>query len=292
MRMMNCSDVSDAALTESKELCAPLPLTQGWLGGLLDQRMTLPADDRLLTVKRLYWRWLTLKKFVGDLRNHWCAPSYSQEGEDGILRRIFGGQRTGFYVDIGAHHPKRYSNTYYFYLHGWRGINVEAAPGSMKLFRKHRPRDINVEAAVARGNQTLAYYEFDEPTLNGFSKEISSARNEHGPYKIVGERKIAVVTLAEVLDRHLPTGQTIDFLNIDVEGFDLEVLQSNDWTKYQPTIVLAEDLDLSDLRHLDKSPVASFMQQQGYEPYGKAVNTLIFRKTGRPLPYERRAKFE
>ena len=290
--MMNRPGISNAALIESKELCAPLPLTRGLLGGLLDERKTLPADSRLLKIKRFYWRWLALKKLLGDLRSHWCAPSYSQEGEDGILRRIFGGQRTGFYVDIGAHHPKRYSNTYCFYLYGWRGINVDAAPGSMKLFREYRPRDINVEAAVARGNQTLAYYEFDEPTLNGFSEEISFARNEHGPYKIVGERKITVVSLAEVLDRYLPPGQTIDFLNIDVEGFDLEVLQSNDWTKYQPTIVLAEDLGLSDLRHLDKSPIVAFMQHQGYELYGKAVNTLIFRKSDRPLPYERRAKFE
>jgi FkbM family methyltransferase len=290
--MINRPNYSNAALIESRELCTPLPLTQGLLSGLLDQRKASPASDRLLKAKRFYWRWLALKMFIGDFRSHWFAPSYSQEGEDGILRRIFAGQRTGFFVDIGAHHPKRYSNTYCFYLYGWTGINVDAAPESMKLFRKVRPRDINVEAAVANGRSTLTYYEFDEPTLNGLSQEISFIRNDNGPYRIVNQREVKTVGLAEVLDRYLPSGQRIDFLNIDVEGFDLEVLQSNDWTKYQPTIVLAEDLCLSNLLQLEKSPVASFMQQQGYELYGKAVNTLIFRKTGRPLPYERRAKFE
>lgn len=289
---MNHLDGPNAALIESKGLCTPLPLTQGLLNRLLDQWKTQPASERLLKARRFYWRWLVLKTFIGDFRSHWFAPSYSQEGEDGILRRIFAGQRTGFFVDIGAHHPKRYSNTYYFYLFGWRGINVDPARGSMKLFRKVRPRDINVEAAVANGNQTLTYYEFDEATLNGLSREISLSRNENGPYKVVSERKIETVTLTEILDRYLPAGQTIDFLNIDVEGLDLEVLESNDWTKYQPTIVLAEDLGLSNLRQLDQSPVVCFMLQQGYELYGKAVNTLIFRKMGRPLPYERHAKFE
>ena len=70
------------------------------------------------------------------------------------------------------------------------------------------------------------------------------------------------------------------------------MLRSNNWTKYQPTIVLAEDLSLSNLRQLDSSPVVCFMEQQGYELYGKAVNTLVFRKIDQLLPYEQRAKFE
>ncbi|HUJ10926.1 MAG TPA: FkbM family methyltransferase [Verrucomicrobiae bacterium] len=289
---MNHSPYVSAALAESKELCHPLPLSPGLLGGLLDQAKTPSASDPLLKLKRVYWRWQALQRFLMDFRCHWLAPSYSQEGEDGILRRIFAGQQTGFFVDIGAHHPKRYSNTYYFYLYGWRGINVDAAPESIHLFRKMRPRDINVEAAVADGRRTLTYYEFDEPTLNGLSREISLVRHENGPYRIVQQREVETVGLLEIFQRHLPAGQRIDFLNIDVEGLDLEVLQSNDWTKYRPMIVLAEDLCLSDLRHLDKSPVASFMQRHGYELYAKAVNTLIFRKTGELLPYERRAKFE
>lgn len=74
--------------------------------------------------------------------------SYSQEGEDMILHRIFERQCKGFYVDIGAHHPFRFSNTYLFYKRGWSGINIDAMPGSMNIFNKFRNRDINLEYGI------------------------------------------------------------------------------------------------------------------------------------------------
>jgi FkbM family methyltransferase len=290
--MINRHDYQSAPLP-TEGVCEQLPLTRRPLSWPMDGwQETAGKTDPLLRLKRYYWRFLKLKAFVLDYQEHWLAPSYSQEGEDLVLRRMFDGQRTGFFVDVGAHHPKRYSNTYYFYINGWRGINVDAAPGSMQPFSQARPRDINVEAAVASENKALTFYEFDEPTLIGFCKDISLNRHENGPYKIVGERQIETVTLTEVLDRCLPAGQRIDFLNVDVEGLDLDVLASNDWTKYQPTVVLAEDLTLTSMRDLDKSPVVCLMQQQGYELYCKVVNTLIFRKIDRALSYERHAKFE
>ena len=109
---------------------------------------------------RLYWK------------SH-AGTYYSQEGEDILLRRIFEDQTTGFYVDIGAHHPKRFSNTCYFYELGWQGINIDALPGSMKVFKKFRPRDTNLEIAISEKEQNLTYYMFNEPALNGFSKSIS-----------------------------------------------------------------------------------------------------------------------
>jgi len=74
-----------------------------------------------------------------------AAVSFAQEGEDRVLYRMFQGRfgRPGFYVDVGAHHPTRFSNTYLFYRMGWRGINLDAMPGSMAAFARARPRDIN-----------------------------------------------------------------------------------------------------------------------------------------------------
>ncbi|MFM6346540.1 MAG: hypothetical protein ACKPFK_15520, partial [Dolichospermum sp.] len=89
--------------------------------------------------------------------------SYSQEGEDLILARFFEKEKNGFYVDIGAHHPQRFSNTYYFYLKGWSGINIDAMPGSMKIFDDLRPLDINLEIPISDKSEILTYYEFDEP---------------------------------------------------------------------------------------------------------------------------------
>lgn len=77
------------------------------------------------------------------------TKSYALQGEDLILREFFEYAKNGFYVDVGAHHPFRFSNTYLFYQSGWRGINIDAMPGSMKLFNRFRPKDINIECGVA-----------------------------------------------------------------------------------------------------------------------------------------------
>jgi hypothetical protein len=71
----------------------------------------------------------------------YATKSYSQEGEDMILNRIFEGKCQGFYVDIGAHHPRRFSNTYFFYKHGWTGINVEPNPDVVRIFTPFPPEN-------------------------------------------------------------------------------------------------------------------------------------------------------
>jgi len=123
--------------------------------------------------------------------------SYSQEGEDMILRRLFEKQKTGFYVDVGAHHPKRFSNTFFFYKKGWRGINIDAMPNSMSLFNKIRSRDINLEIPISDKKQKLKYYMFNEAALNCFSKELAEKRIEKDDCTIISEKDVMVVILAD-----------------------------------------------------------------------------------------------
>lgn len=121
----------------------------------------------------------------------YATNSYSQEGEDMILRRIFGNQKNGFYVDVGAHHPKRFSNTYYFYKKGWRGINIDAMPGSMKAFDKIRRRDVNIEKPISDQKQLLTYFAFNEPALNGFSRELTNERiSKSSPFHLIFEKNM------------------------------------------------------------------------------------------------------
>lgn len=228
-----------------------------------------------------------MKRFIPDkflnllfkVRNIWrdeyATKSYSQEGEDLILRRIFEKKPVGFYIDIGAHHPKRFSNTHIFHKRGWRGINIDALPGSMAIFKKHRPRDINLEIPVSERIEELTYYEFNEPALNSFSEELSNIRNDSEKYRIISKKKMTALPLADILDKYLPNGQVIDFMTIDVEGWDLKVLKSNDWRKYQPKIVLVE-IDDSDLNDMDNDPTVRFLREQGYLVYAKTVKTWIF----------------
>jgi FkbM family methyltransferase len=206
----------------------------------------------------------------------WVRRSWGQEGEDIVLHRIFGKKSDGFYVDIGAHHPIRFSNTYYFYKMGWRGLNIDAMPGSMRLFKKRRPRDINIEMGVGRGNAYLDYYVFNEPALNGFSREISEDReNKENNYKIERIVKLQIKTLAEVLSENL-NNSAIDFMSVDVEGLDYEVLQSNNWNIYRPKILLVELLNTS-LHDLSCNEIVLYMHKQGYELYAKLKNTVFFK---------------
>lgn len=207
--------------------------------------------------------------------NQRLNQSWSQEGEDLILHRIFKGKKNGFFVDVGAHHPQRFSNTQRFYKMGWTGINIDAMPGSMKLFDKLRPKDINLEMGVAEQEGTLDYFRFNEPALNGFSAELSTTREkEFDRYFIKDVVQVKVMPLRDILDRYV-RNQAIDFLSVDAEGLDIEVLRSNDWQRFRPRIVLAEVLQ-HNLDNLHQSPLVQFMNSQGYSPIAKLYHTVLF----------------
>lgn len=211
----------------------------------------------------------------------WVNRSWSQEGEDMVLRRIFEGKTNGFYIDVGAHHPKRFSNTYLFYRKGWKGINIDAMPGSMKLFHEWRPRDMNLEMGVAQTAGILDYYVFNETALNGFSERLSQERNQtSSTYHVKQVIQVNVLPLRDILNKYLGDRE-IDFMSVDVEGFDLEVLKSNDWSRYRPKFVLAEILK-SSLHNLSYDSIVLFMKEQGYDIYAKQVNTVFFKDIRSP----------
>jgi FkbM family methyltransferase len=200
------------------------------------------------------------------------APSFSSAGEDMILRHILGSEKmSGFYVDVGAFHPTLFSNTYFFYLNGWRGINVEARPGSKTLFDKVRPRDVNLELGVSRERGEMTYYFIAEDSpMNSFSPEFLQQIEMLEAVK--SKIPVSTLPLAEVLDRHLPKGQSIDFLTVDVEGHDYEVLESNDWKRFRPRLIVVEDEGLDP----DESRIVQMMKGNGYELC--AQNVIILDK--------------
>lgn len=220
----------------------------------------------------------TIEKVVEFKFEHfdrYALKSYSQEGEDMILRRLFENQPSGFYVDVGAHHPKKFSNTYYFYKKGWRGINIDAMPGSMKLFSSVRPRDINIEKAISDKKQVLTYHAFNESALNGFSKKLSDQREKNGNYSIQFTKDIETTTLENILNENLPKSQKIDFLSIDVEGLDFMVIKSNNFDKYKPRVILVEILG-SRLCDIENDEISNYLKQYSYSVYAKSVTTIIF----------------
>ena len=227
---------------------------------------------------------LNMKLFIETLKlkiqnsffNAYSRQSYSQEGEDLILSEIFCRKDKGFYIDIGAHHPYRFSNTYLFYKKGWNGINIDPMPNIMEKFQKVRPRDINLEYAISDKLNKLTYHIFNETALNGFSKELSESRDGIDNYKIIKTIDIETKTLENVLDKYLPKGQIIDFLSIDVEGFDFEVLRSNNWEKYHPSYLLIEILNF-DVDH-SSNEMYVYIKNLNYMLVAKTNNNLIFKR--------------
>ena len=161
---------------------------------------------------------------------------------------------------------------------GWRGINIDATPGSMKLFQKYRSRDINLEVPISSKSTKIDYYIFDEPALNSFSAELSNARSKNTQYKIQQVVKLQTQKLSQVLANNLPKNTTIDFMSVDVEGFEYEVLVSNNWSLHRPNYLLIEILETSvDTIHNNK--IYQLLAKNLYSIVGITGRTIIFKST-------------
>lgn len=203
----------------------------------------------------------------------YAKQSFSQEGEDLVVDRLLN-KKNGFYVEVGCHHPFRFSNTYYFYKKGWEGICIDPMPGTKKSFNKWRPRDVTIEMGISEAPSTLEYYMFNEPALNTFDKKIAIDRDGLRSYKLVDTKKIHTDTLKSILEKHC-AAKDIDILSVDAEGMDLIVLKSNDWTRFKPTLIIAECLKTK-LTDLVQDEITIYLNSRNYEPYAKTGNSVIF----------------
>ena len=183
--------------------------------------------------------------------------SYGQFGEDAIVQKLLKNRKRGFYIDVGAYDPILYSNTYAFYRKGWSGIAIEPNGSLGKLYKVFRPRDVFIKAAIGTGG-SQTYYEYADPAYNSFQKRDD--------VRLVRESEIKFLPLREVVKQHRI--EKIDFLNIDVEGLDAQVLESHDWS-VKPTVIAIESQE--------NDPGPTFLLNKGYKLVGKAGLTLVFR---------------
>lgn len=212
------------------------------------------------------------KNFYKENVTHYQRDIYSEFGEDFTAAVLLGFKRDGFYVDVGAYRPKELSVTYYFYKKlGWRGLIVEPNVAAKKLFEIQRSRDIFLNQGVAGARSELTYYEFKNPTLNSFSPQVL----ENNRAQLVAQKKIPVRPLSEILAEHVPMGTGIDLMNVDVEGLDLEVLKSNDWSRFTPKVLIIEDHAFNPERPMD-SEIVQFIKSKGYTLKANCLISLVF----------------
>lgn len=207
----------------------------------------------------------------------YAIHSYSQCGEDAvILRGIFGEMRDGFYVDVGAHHPFRFSNTAMLHERGWTGINIDIDERAIEAFNQCRPNDINILCGVAAQDGAMKMHLFNEGAVNTLVDHVAEEYKLIAGREVIDQKTVRVRPLRDILDEHLPSGKKIDLLDIDVEGLDEEVLKSNDWSKYRPSVLLVETHGVT-LLTVSEHPVSRFLAEQGYTPVGFTAMTTIFR---------------
>lgn len=163
--------------------------------------------------------------------------SYAQNLEDILLNRVFADRPEGFYIDVGACHPILDSVTKLFYERGWRGINIEPVPKVFQILAEDRGRDINLPVGLSNREGVLPFFEVAESLGSStFSAEQAEELRREG-FQIV-EHSIPVTTLARICEEH--AGPSIDFLKIDVESHEREVLEGADWKRFRPRVVLIE----------------------------------------------------
>lgn len=165
---------------------------------------------------------------------------YGQNREDLILSAFFPSRSKGFYVDIGACHPIKYSVTQYFYERGWHGINVEPQAKEFSLLEKKRRRDTNLRIGISNRSGKMKLRVYENESLSTLSKDIKEEYSHDSERKKLSYRdeSIEVRTLAEIFQDNRV--ESIQFLKVDVEGHESEVLQGNNWQKYRPEVMCIE----------------------------------------------------
>jgi FkbM family methyltransferase len=205
----------------------------------------------------------------------YAEPCFAQEGEE-MLLKVELDFDDGYYVDVGAYHPRRFSNTAYMHSRGWRGINVDANPDAIALFEKERPDDVNVCVGVGDTEGEFEFHRFNEPGLNTFDAERAAMIDaENDEYDLLEVVPVKVRRLQDILGENLPADQVVDLMSLDVEGRDLEALRSNDWERFRPRYLMVEVFE-RDVSALPGDPIFEFVAAQGYVCIGKTPRTAVF----------------
>lgn len=205
--------------------------------------------------------------------------TWSQDGEDFVFEELFPG--TGRYVDVGAHHPDRYSVTRKLYDRGWRGVNIDFAPGFEQAFADRRPSDTSVRALVG-APRTEVFTRFSEATLSTLDQERARKLAALG-WDIVSVEQVQVRSLSSILDEVGFEG-SIDLLSVDVEGEDLAVLASLDWDRWPVSRCLVEIVLPAD--EVPAHPISQFLVDRGLRLTRVWTRSCLFERSPEPNPID------
>lgn len=214
---------------------------------------------------------------------------YSQFGEDLILAHLFSqiGISKPTYLDIGANEPKYISNTFYFYSKGSRGLLIEPNPLLCKKLKSKRPKDIVLNTGIGFREISEADFYLFPNYANGLS---TFSKNDAMHWQDIGMKGIGKIPVEKVIKMSLVPINSIlekyfhekspDFISLDVEGLDLEILESLDFNKFQPLVICVETLSYDENQQSFKlTNIIDYMLTKNYDIYADTrVNTIFCRK--------------
>jgi FkbM family methyltransferase len=201
-------------------------------------------------------------------------------GEDLFIQDYFKNQSKGFYVDVGCYHPLDGNNTQLLYKNGWSGINFDINQYSIKLFNFLRKRDLNIHSGISRKKSKLTmYYRKEINMLNTLDEKIAKIHFRNG-YK---KKNIQVNTLNSFISKKFNKLNKIDFINIDVEGYELDALKSLNFSTYKPQLICIEIHNTKKMydtnyKYLKSNDVYNYLINKKYKVIWKNKYSFIFER--------------
>jgi FkbM family methyltransferase len=217
----------------------------------------------------------------GLITDPYACLSFSQFGEDTLILEYLSGKnllnKCPFYVDIGAYHPSRFSNTKLLNFLGWRGINVDPNPDAIELFNKARPGDLNLNVGVSTMSGTADLFCFTEGAINTFDEKEAQKHIKEG-WVFTGRHSVQIFRINDLLNNFLPETvkqSGIGLLDIDCEGLDAEIINDLDLDKFKPLILAVESHEFDFLKP-QENRICKKLFNEGYILVAYLGPTLLF----------------
>ena len=209
---------------------------------------------------------------------------YSFSGVDVVIGNIFRDKDRGLYIDVGCQHPIKNNNTYILNKKGWKGINIDLDKDNIDLFNISRPNDENINIAISNkiSEVELFFYHKKSP-INTIDKKTSNYQQA----KVTEIKKVNTNTLDNVISNTKFKNSKFDFLSVDVEGHELQVLEGFDFNLYSPDVIVVEYLDLTvskievknqNIENIFKTDLYKFLISKKYILVNYIYADLIFVK--------------
>lgn len=219
-------------------------------------------------------------ELLGEQKGRTYYNSYSQAGEDRILSFLFSsiGIEHPTYIDVGAYKFDIGSNTYLFYLTGSRGVCIEPDPRIYQTLLDERPSDVCLNVAVdSKDVSEVELFLFSDPSLNTLMLEEAQRRDKVGEFALIGSLKVPAVRLGAIVKEYFSS--VPDFISIDVEGADYEILETFDFDEYPVPVWVVETVEYSPSHIKPKSGrIQVLMKERKYSVYADTyINTIFVR---------------